>query len=473
MYPLRKIRMRLIYILLPLLAFVGPLFATLPQSMVDAIAKDKIDPNNLSIVVRDASSGVVVASLNATTPRSPASVEKIATAYAVLLEFGADFKWPTQLYYRGELKSGVLHGDIIVKGYGDPTLKAKDVKEFAQKIASFGVRKVVGNIVIDRTFFKNSPKISSGFDKNFLSEYNAMPDALMYNDHLNYIQIAPRNGTITAQALYSDKSFHISNRIKATDGACRGKNAWPSVKYSKRSDHIDVVLDGTLSKRCHKITLHNVLSKPYSSFYYSFKSYLKASGVAFNGVLKLSAVPKGAKLLMTHYSKPLQKIVAKTLKKSNNLYARHLFLALAAKRYGYPATVENAERAISDILGPKSVLGAYDLIDNGCGLSLRSRMSAMTATRIHQSAYRRFGQMWLETLSIAGVDGTLKRRFAHSIVKKHAFMKTGTLKRAKNIAGFVKTKSGRLLNVAIFYNGAKIWLGRDIQNKIITMLVQE
>ncbi|HHH20633.1 MAG TPA: hypothetical protein ENK87_01780, partial [Nitratifractor sp.] len=97
--------MRLIYILLPLLAFVAPLFATPPQSMVDAIVKDKIDPKKLSIVVQDLSSGTVIASLNPTTPRVPASVEKIATAYAVLLEFGADFKWPTQLYYRGTLKS--------------------------------------------------------------------------------------------------------------------------------------------------------------------------------------------------------------------------------------------------------------------------------------------------------------------------------------------------------------------------------
>jgi D-alanyl-D-alanine carboxypeptidase/D-alanyl-D-alanine-endopeptidase (penicillin-binding protein 4) len=464
---------RFIYLLLPFVIFMAPLFATLPQTMVDAIAKDKIDPKNLSIVVQDLSSGTVIASLNPTTPRVPASVEKIATAYAILLELGPDFKWPTQLYYRGTLKSGVLHGDIIVKGYGDPTLRAKDVKEFAKKIASFGVRKIVGNIVIDRTFFKNSPKISSGFDKNFLSEYNAMPDALMYNDHLNYIQIAPKNGVITAQALYSDKSFHLLNKIKPTSGACRGKNAWPKVRYDKKPERVDVILEGSLSKRCRKITLHNVLSKPYSSFYYSFKSYLKSFGVEVNGALKLGRVPKDAKLLITHYSEPLQKIVAKTLKKSNNLYARHLFLALAAKRYGYPATVENAERAVRDILGPKGVLSAGDFIDNGCGLSIRSRMSPMTAIKINRSAYRDFGKMWLDSLSIAGVDGTLKKRFAHSIVKKHAFMKTGTLKKAKNIAGFVKTKSGRLLNVAIFYNGAKIWLGSDIQNKIITMLVKE
>jgi len=462
---------RFIYLVLGLLVFVAPLFATLPQSISDAIAKDKIAPENLSIVIKDSATGTVTASLNPITPRSPASVEKIATAYAALLEFGPKFRWPTQIYYRGILKSGTLHGDIIVKGYGDPTLNARDVKEFAKKIARFGIRKIVGNIIVDRSFFKNSPTISSGFDKNFLSEYNAMPDALMFNDHLNYIQIVPKKGGVSVHPLYDDRSFHLTNRLKSTSGACRGKNAWPSMRFSKHPDRVDVILEGKISSKCRKITLHNVLSAPYKSFYYSFRSYLKNQGISVTGGLKLGKVTSDAKLLMTHYSKPLAKIVAKTLKKSNNLYARHLFLALGAKRYGYPATLANAQRAIRDILGPKGVLSVGDFIDNGCGLSKRSRMSPMTAIRINESAYRDFGQTWLNSLSIAGVDGTLKKRFAHSVVKNRAFMKTGTLKHAKNIAGFVKTKSGRLLNVAIFYNGAKIWLGRDIQNKIITWLV--
>ena len=465
--------MRVYHLLIFILLSGASLFATLPQAITEMINQEKIASENLSIVITDASSGVEVASLNPMVSRVPASVEKIATAYAVLLDFGPNFRWPTQLFYRGTLKGGVLHGDIIVKGYGDPTLNAKDVKQFAKKIAAFGIRKIVGNIIIDRSFFQNSPTISSGFDKNFLSEYNAMPDALMYNDHLNYIKIKPSKSGAKVVPLYGDRSFRLINRLKVNNQACRGKNAWPSLKYIKSPQRVDVVVEGSISSKCRSFTLHNVLSMPYSSFYYSFVKFLKDKGVTFSGALKLATVPKDAKLLLTHYSAPLKKIVAKTLKKSNNLYARHLFLALGAKRYGYPATLEKSRRAIKEILGSKGVLAPTDFIDNGCGLSKRSRMLPVTAIRINQSAYRDFGNLWLQSLSIAGVDGTLKKRFAHSVVKRHAFMKTGTLKRAKNIAGFIKSKSGKLLNVAIFYNGAKIWLGRDIQNKIITWLVQQ
>jgi len=459
--------------LILLSTFTSLILATLPQSIIDMINKDKINPSNLSIVIKDKATDTVVASLNPDVSRTPASVAKIATTYAALLEFGADFKWPTQIFYTGKLKNGTLNGDIIIKAFGDPTLRAKDVKEFANKIASYGIRKITGNLVIDRSFFKNSAKISSGFDKNYVSEYNAMPDALMYNDHLSTIKITPTTKGIKAFSAYGDRGFKLVNRIKAVNGVCRGKNSWPSVKFVRDNGAVDVYLSGNLSKKCRTITLSRVLSKPYVSFYYSFGSYLKKSGVKFNGSLVLNKTPKNAKLMFTHYSKTLMQIVAKTLKMSNNLYARHIFLILGAKKYGYPATLAKSQRAIKEILGSRGLLDSNDHLVNGCGLSRESRLKATSAVKIMDDAYKTFGAKWLHALSIAGVDGTINKRFKHTVVKNRAFMKTGTLKKAKNIAGFVQAKSGRLYNTAIFYNGAKIWLGRDIQNKIITWLVSQ
>jgi D-alanyl-D-alanine carboxypeptidase/D-alanyl-D-alanine-endopeptidase (penicillin-binding protein 4) len=447
------------------------LSAQLPEDIINFIQKDKIDVNNLSILVTNRANGQAVASLNANTPRVPASVAKIATCYAALLEFGKDFKWPTQIYYTGSLKAGVLNGDLVVKAYGDPTLRAINVKNFAKKIRGYGIKEIKGNLVVDRTFFKNSPTITSGFDKNYVSEYNAMPDALMYNDHLNRFEIVPSKSGVNIRRSYGDRSYKIVNKLKAVNTSCRGANSWPKVQFIRHKDSVDVVLAGKLSSKCRPIVINRVLSMPYKSFYFSFADYLHKAGVKFRGNLILATKPKSAKLLFTNYSKSLIKIVAKTLKKSNNLYARQLFLILGAKRYGYPATLQKSQRAIRDILVQKGVMDSGDFIVNGSGLSTESRLKATTAKRIHDSAYRDFGQDWLNALSIAGVDGTIKKRFKHSPVKRHAFMKTGTLKRAKNIAGFVKSIKGNFYDVAIFYNGAKIWLGKDIQDKIIHWLV--
>ena len=78
----------------------------------------------------------------------------------------------------------------------------------------------------------------------------------------------------------------------------------------------------------------------------------------------------------------------------------------------------------------------------------------------------------MNALAIAGKDGTIKRRFKHSIAKGRAWMKTGTLNNAKNIAGYVRGKSGKLYVLAILYNGRERWKGSVLENQIIEWLVR-
>ena len=446
-------------------------YAQLPQAIEDIIYKAKASKENLAILITNKKSGEVVASLNPYKAFTPASVAKVATCYAALLEFGKDFRWPTQVFYNGKIKRGVLYGDLVIKAYGDPSITSYNLSLFAKKLASYGIREIKGDLIIDRSFFVNSKTISSGFDKNYVSQYNSMPDAIMLNDHLNTIQVKPNGNKIEVYRANNDKSFKVINKIQAVSGVCKGKNAWPKVRYLKQNDSIAVSLEGTMSTKCKPFSISKVLSKPYASFYYVFSNFLNKNGVKFNGSLKLQETPKGSKLFFTHYSKPLLKIIAHTLKRSDNLYARHLFLMLGAKKYGKPATLAKSQKAIKEILGSRDLLSDSDFIVNGSGLSRKTKLSAISVHKIMDDAYNKYGNDWLNALSIAGVDGTLKKRFAHSPVKKRAFMKTGTLKKAKNIAGFVFGKSGNMYNTEIFYNGAKIWLGKSIQDKIITWLV--
>jgi len=139
----------------------------LPQEIENLILKEKIKRENIAILITDEESGETLASLNEYKSFNPASVAKVATCYASLLEFGKNYKWPTQIYYTGTVKRGVLYGDLIIKAYGDPTLSSYNLKQFARRIASYGIQEIKGNMVLDRSFFKNSKRISSGFDKNF------------------------------------------------------------------------------------------------------------------------------------------------------------------------------------------------------------------------------------------------------------------------------------------------------------------
>ncbi|AKF25527.1 D-alanyl-D-alanine carboxypeptidase [Sulfurovum lithotrophicum] len=444
----------------------------LPSGINQIIGKSGIPKKDISIYIKEAgSSKRVVASLNADRSRTPASVVKVLSTYAAVLKLGFNYRWPTKFYRRGKIKDGVLYGDLLVKGFGDPTLSNKDLPTIVEHIKAKGIQKITGNIVIDRSYFKVGTKDNSGFDQHTYSPYNAMPDAMMFNERVSTICITPKKNVVTKEI--PDASYRVVNKLKPVNKPCRGRYSWPSFKVDKKQNPTTVLLKGPISKRCGTRKLCQVITKPYKSFYYALKDALQKSNVLVQGGFRLNKIPKDAKELFTHTSRPLEKIISKTAKKSNNLYARHILLLLGAKLYGAPATLSKGRQAVEYILKSRGALKSGPLhIDNGCGLSRSSRLTAKLLADILDDAYRRYGQRWMNTLSIAGVDGTIKRRFRGTIVRKRAWMKTGTLKRVKNIAGYVKSRNGRVYTAVILVNTTKgRWKAAQLQNNIIKWLV--
>ena len=428
---------------------------------------------DVSIYIKEAGrDGRVVVSLNAQTIRTPASVIKVLTTYASLLKLGFDYRFPTKFYTRGYVRNGILYGDIIVKGFGDPTLSSKDLKKIAKNIRMRGIGKITGHIVIDRSYFRVGTKDSSGFDEHPYSPYNAMPDAMMFNERVSTICVTPGKNIVSKKS--PDGSYRVVNHLKRVNKPCRGRYSWPGVKIDKTQTTPSVVLRGSISQRCGTRNICKVITKPYRSFYYAFKEALKKEGIRVAGNMRLRKVPQNAHLLFTHYSRRLEEIVSKTAKKSNNLYARHLLLALGAKVYGAPASLYKGRRATESILRNAGALGTGVLkIDNGCGLSRSAKLTAKLLADVLDSAYERYGQRWMNTLSIAGVDGTIKRRFRGTVVRNRAWMKTGTLRRVKNIAGYVKNRAGKLYTVVILTHTSRgHWRAAQLQNDIIKWLVR-
>jgi len=446
------------------------LLQALPQKINDFISKSKIPKKDISIYIKEIGSDNVLASLNAKTLRKPASVVKVMTTYAALLKLGFDYRWPTKFYITGRKRGDVLKGDLVVKGFGDPTLSTDDLDSIVEEIKSSGIRQITGNIIIDRSYFSVKSTNSSHFDNNTYSPYNAMPDAMMFNERTSTVYITPKKKSVDKKL--NDPAYKLVNNIKFVNKSCKGQYAWAASKVDESSANPKLILSGKLSKRCGKRKVCKVVTKPYRSFYYALKDKLKNSGINVKGTLRLKRVPKNAQLLFTHYSKSLEKIVSKTAKKSNNLYARHLMLYLGAKVYGAPATLKKGRKAINLILKQKGALSRNrHYIDNGCGLSRRSKISAKTFATMYENAYYNYGQRWLNTLSIAGRDGTIKKRFRYTAAKERAWMKTGTLKHVKNIGGYVKNRRGTLYAVVIIVNTTHgRWRASTLQNNIINWL---
>jgi D-alanyl-D-alanine carboxypeptidase/D-alanyl-D-alanine-endopeptidase (penicillin-binding protein 4) len=438
---------------------------SVPNDLAQELSLIPLNKNNYSIHIEAVDSPYPLVSWKSHTRRSPASVIKLLTTYSALLALGYNYSWETKFYHTGKIRNGVLHGNLIVKASGDPTLKSEDLDSIVSQIKDAGIRRIVGNIVIDRTRFKVPNKNNSGFDKNRYSPYNAMPDAMMFNERKSTVCVTFRGRKAKISKDVPDRSYKVINKLKITNGSCRGKRAWPHVSIK----HSTLIFSGKISRHCSERTVCKVLTKPYLSFYYALRDKMKQSGIKVKGKFKLQKTPKHAQYIFSHYSRSLEEIISIVAKKSNNLYARQILLTLGAKIYGEPGTSYRGRKAIERILGRYNLLEkGTTYIDNGSGLSRSSRVTAQSLANLLKHGYKNYGQRWMNTLSIAGVDGTIKRRFANSSVFGRAWMKTGTIKHVANIAGYVEGVSGRMYVVVVLVNdkySAKY--GRKLANTVI------
>lgn len=443
----------------------------MPEGIEAQLRKSGLDRKDVSIYIKETGKdGRMVASHREDQSRVPASVIKVMTTYASILKLGFDYRWPTQFYTDGVLRDGVLNGDLVVKGYGDPTLSDKDMSSIVQRIREQGIKQITGNIVIDRSYFDVGSKDNSGFDNNTYSPYNAMPDGMMFNERISTVCVTPRKNEVRQKTI--DGSYKLVNKLKRVNQPCSGRYSWPAVRVDKSTNIPVVSLYGPISQNCGTTNICQVITKPYLSFYYALKDQLQKKGVKVNGVMHLRKVPGNSKMLFTHYSKPLESIVSETAKKSNNLYARHLMLFLGAKMYGAPARLTKGRKAVVEILKKNGAIRGNVKIDNGSGLSRIAKVTAKELGDMCDDAHSRYGKRWMNTLSVAGVDGTIKRRFAGSTVRNRAWMKTGTVNGVKNIVGYVQSRSGQLYTVVILVetkNGT--WRGAQVQNDIIKWLI--
>ena len=443
---------------------------TLPYSLSEEISTIPINQSNYSIDIQAIGSTTPIVSWQTHVERSPASVIKILTTYSALLQLGFDYRWETKFYTKGKIKNRVLYGDLYVKASGDPTLETEDIDDIVFQMHASGISKIQGDIIIDRTLFNVSNKNNSGFDENLHSPYNAMPDAIMFNKRQSTFCITPHSKRATVKKEVPDGSYKIVNRLRMVNGSCRGSRAWPKVTIKTNpSARSTVYLSGKLSRRCGTKTICKVISMPHRAFYYALKDGLKSKGISFKGTLKLRKVPRDANYLFTHYSEPLEQVISTITKKSDNLMARQVMLTLGATMYAPPSTTYKGRKAIELILNGHHILErGKTFISNGSGLSRTAKVTAKSLANLLDHAARNYGQRWMDTLAIAGIDGTIKHRFSNSTVFGRAWMKTGTIRGVKNIAGYVEGASGQRYVVVVLVNDkySKKY-GAELANRVI------
>jgi serine-type D-Ala-D-Ala carboxypeptidase/endopeptidase (penicillin-binding protein 4) len=434
-------------------AGAAPSPVTLPAPVAREMSAERLPASTLSFVVVDAESGRVVTSLNPEIPRSPASAIKVVTTFAALDSLGPAYTWHTQALAAGELADGVLSGDLILKGGGDPYMTIERWWGFVGALRARGLKSIRGDIVIDDTAFALPPEDPGAFDGRPHEAYNAAPNALMVNfQSVEFILLpdaAARRVSIVANP--APVNLIIENHVGFASGRCGGAAA--RVDFEVPTPDWDrVVFSGLLARTCTERSVTRVLLKAPTYAFGTFVELWRELGGEFAGKMRLAAAPADARPLLSFDSLSLAEIIRLTNKFSNNLMARHLLLTLGLERYGAPATVEKGARALGDWARERG-LALPDLeIDNGSGLSRTTRISALEMASVLRAAYRsRFAPEFVVSLPLAGIDGTLRSRM-HGSPAGSVRLKTGHLDGVTAVAGYVTTPAGKTYVLVSFVN---------------------
>ncbi|MCK5872224.1 MAG: D-alanyl-D-alanine carboxypeptidase/D-alanyl-D-alanine-endopeptidase [Methylococcales bacterium] len=430
-------------------------YTQLPNIIKTRLKKLKISENGISVYIQEVSKIAPLLTFNADIPRNPASVMKLVTTYAALGILGADYRWPIELYTTGEIKNGILEGDLILKGYGYPDFKAQDLRIILNALHRKGVSTIRGHLILDNSFFSPNRNSSADFDGKAYARYNAQPDALLFNERISEFIVTPQKGSVKIVSLYPSQNITIVNNLKLKNVKCKGRYASPPMSVRSSGSHKNVRFNGTLSSHCGQRHYTLVVAKPTDMINGTLRKMWKQDfgGIIESNRLIIASTPKNARLLYQFKGKPVRDILPLINKKSNNVMAKQLFLSIAAKE-SVPANPRKGVHKIKQWFASRGLNFSELKIENGSGLSRTSRISARHIGELLIDAYngpnRRL--LWY-SLPIMGVDGTLKRRMRGTVAARQSFMKTGTLRNSRAIAGYVQANNGATYVVVILHNG--------------------
>jgi len=170
-------------ILLAAAAVAAPVSATaapapLPTRLERALAVPHVDPARSAALAVDLRTGDVVYERNRARALAPASTVKLAVSYAVLVRLGPAYRIQTEVLGEGTLEDATWHGDLVLKGYGDPTLNKWKLRALARKVAGLGIRRVTGSVLADESYY-DTKRIGPGWKRSYYIEESPPLSALV------------------------------------------------------------------------------------------------------------------------------------------------------------------------------------------------------------------------------------------------------------------------------------------------------
>lgn len=395
-------------------------------------------------------------------PMQPASTMKVVTAAVALDRLGPASQGWTELRIEGAPQGGVLKGPLFLRGGGDTALDWGALWTLLSQLRARGIDTLDDGVVVDRTLFQPA-RMELGvppFDDAPEFDYNVIPDALDFNQHLLLIQLQSDAQTLRASVWPPLPGVHFDARsVTLIDAPCEDWDAqWRTpVAHTDGQGEVTLVLQGSFPRDCTQRNGLNLVDSQWlvdsavRLLWHELGGHWGTTATVREG-----RTPEDTQVVALHQDAALADVLRNTLKRSDNILARLVFLRLGRQQIDLealrrpapaalsPDTREAAGRAVRAWMQAQDIPTDGLVLENGSGLSRAERITPATMARLLAAVDRApYAPELRSGLPLAGVDGTLRRRFQNQPAQGRARLKSGTLSNVVAVAGYVRDRAER------------------------------
>jgi serine-type D-Ala-D-Ala carboxypeptidase/endopeptidase (penicillin-binding protein 4) len=414
------------------------------------------------VCIKSLDTGKVFFARNQDKYFTPASNMKLFTTAVALVRLGPEFVYTTNVYAGGDIKNGVLKGNLIIRGSGDPSISASFhdtptavFEEWADRIRDAGIREITGHIVGDSTLF-NTPGLGHGWawdDECF--SYSARISALSFNDNCFEVVMSPGKnpGDMARIGATSTKEYNVINNVATTQ-----QDREADVHANRPFGSETVRLSGTIPLGSPAQTLRFAVANPALYAASVMKEVLDKKGIKVDGTAKTvddsGPLPDYSlmRVVASYQSPPLYKIIEQTNKRSQNLYAELLFYTLGLA-HGGRSSDDSTLQVMLETLESMGIPRTSISIHDGSGLSRLNLVKPSQIVQVleYMSRHPSF-RYFYQSLPVAGTDGTLMKRMKYTDAENNLRAKTGTLTHTVALSGYIKNREGKNVAFSIMSN---------------------
>lgn len=454
--------------------FLPAAHAMLPERIATAAHTAGIPESAIGLWAAPVGTGPASLSHNAASMMNPASVMKLLASYAALDQLGPAWTWKTRAWLSSPLQNGVLDGDLIIAGGGDPDLTWDRLGQWLRQWQSHGLREIRGNILIDTRLY-DLPPLEAPFDDAQHRAYNARPDALLVNFAALSVQLVPAalNAPVEVSVLTPAAPLRIVNQIRARSGPCVDWRNTVRGSFKAEGKGLVLNLEGSLPVSCGERQLNLKVDDPLRWAGMVIRAQWQELGGRWSGEARPGSAPGASLPFSTWESPPLPEVLRDMNKWSNNVMARQVLLTLGDDGNG-PLSPQKSIARLQAWMPQQGLDPTQWILENGSGLSRSERSTPAQFGALLRAAWKspRMPE-FVQGLPVIGRDGTMRSRLTDSPLAGRGYVKTGTLDGVKAAAGYLLDAQGNWQAFALLLNHPKAPAAESVVDAVLRELYEK